>query len=65
MRLHLTDGQSGLDVGFDDEEQAVIRSSKKPVSKALDITQKRIPECASGWWPIQGVALTGLENNND
>lgn len=64
MKLHVTDGTSKITVHFDPildfEQVEKINNSKRPVSQALRFAKKRL-EVESGLWPIQGLALEGLE----
>lgn len=59
MHLKLTDGKSQAIFHFDAaNEQALIKASKRPVSKALEIVRKRYGDL--GMYPIQGQALVGI-----
>ena len=59
MKLRMTDGKSGFTFRFDEKEQEIIKASARPVSKALDITRKRLgAETFSGLYPVDGQCLT-------
>lgn len=67
MKFRMTDGKSTLDTFIDPEldlkDYQAIQDSKRPVSKAFDVAKKR-HGITSGWFPVPGQALFGLDNNN-
>ena len=65
MRLHMTNGKDSFEFVIDRVADAkdwnAVSSSKRPVSKALEIIKARVgAEVFAGLYPIPGQALTGL-----
>lgn len=68
MRINLTDGQSMITVHFDPKTDArvyqSIRESNRPVTMAVRHAIRRLMRDNNDLptlWPIQGVALEGLD----
>lgn len=70
MKLHLTNGTVKLTMVFDHVKdsrdlKAILRA-KHPIKTAMKIAYNRLQEQVEGdpgnWYPIEGLALEGMDN---